>query len=86
MTDETEADIVPELRVGMFAWFADDTAEGFREVKAVLPWKAEPGTFNYDLARDWVTVTYTDGHSEDRVRYGTHEIWKSGPRPMVGAA
>lgn len=83
---ETEADIVRELRPGMYAWFADDTGEGYREVKAVLPRKAEPRTWNYDLASDWVTVTYTDGHSEDRVRYGTHEIWLSGPRPMVGTA
>lgn len=86
MPTETEANIVRELRPGMYVWFADDTGEGFREAKLVFPWQAEPYTWNYGLATDWVTVTYTDGHVEDRVRYGTHEIWKSGPRPMVGAA
>lgn len=80
MSVETEADIVRELRPGMFAWFAKDGVEGFRKVAKTVPWKPEYGT------RDWVTVTYADGFVEDRVRFGTHEIWKSGPRPMVGGA
>ncbi len=80
---ETTADIVPEIKPSMWVWFADDSGEGFREAAVVTPWSPEPHTFNYDLAREWVTITYTDGHAEDRPRYSTHEIWKSGPRPEV---
>jgi hypothetical protein len=83
---ETEADIVPELRPGMWVWFADPTGAGFREVAHLKQWTAQPNTFNYNLAREWVEVHYTDGFVEDRPQYGTHEIWKSGPRPAFGAA
>jgi hypothetical protein len=85
-TDETEADIVREIKPGMFVWFADDSGEGFREATKVTPWTAGPYGYERDLAEEWVTVTYTDGHIASRPRYGTHEIWKSGPRPVVGAA
>ncbi len=78
---ETYADIVPEIKPGMWVWFATD--DGFREAANIEPWIPEPYTFNHDLAREWVQITYTDGHVEDRPRYGTHEIWKSGPRPEV---
>lgn len=86
LTGETEADIVRELRPGHFVWFAKDGVEGFREVSTLEPWTADriKDAYNWDLARDWVMVTYTDGFEEDRPRYGTHEIWKSGARPMVG--
>lgn len=84
MTAETYADIVPEIKPGMWVWFSDTNEEGFREARTVEPWTPEPHTFNYDLAREWVTITYTDGHVEDRPRHGTHEIWKSGPRPEAG--
>ncbi len=82
---ETEADIVRELRKGMYVWFADDSGEGFREVADVQPWTAAHNTWNRDTADAWVTVTYTDGYIHDVPR-GSHEIWKSGPRPMVGTA
>lgn len=85
LSDETEADVVNELRTGMFVWFADADVTGFREVAHIDTWTAEPNTWNHDLAIHWTTVTYTDGHVEERVRYGTFEIWESGPRPMVGA-
>lgn len=80
---ETRADIVPELKPGMHVWFAADGVEGFREVATLHNWQPKPYTYNWDLARDWVTVTYTDGHTEDRPRFGSHEIWQSGPRPAV---
>lgn len=83
MTTETTADIVREVRAGMHVWFSSAAEEGFREATDVQAWTASPGTFNYDLAREWVTITYTDGHVEDRPRYGTHEIWASGPPRVV---
>jgi hypothetical protein len=84
---ETEADIVDEIKPGLFVWFAPSANQfGFREAWHVEPWTADPvkHAFNYDLAREWVTVTYTDGHVHDHVRYGTHEVWLSGDRPMIG--
>ncbi len=84
MSYETEADIVPEIKPGMWVWFADEHGEGFREAATVEPWYAGPDTFEYGLAPEWVTIVYADGHVQDRPRYGTHEIWKSGPCPQVG--
>lgn len=81
---ETHATIVPELKVGQHVWFSDDNGEGFREVKHIACWTAEPHTFERSLAEDWTTVTYTDGFVEDGIRIGTHEIWSSGPRPRYG--
>jgi hypothetical protein len=77
---------VDEIQPGHFVWFADGDGTGYREAVAVQPWTAEPGTFNYDLAREWVTVTYADGYVRDHVRYGTHDVWESGDRPLVGEA
>lgn len=84
MSEETYADIVPEIKPGMWVWFSGEAGEGFREAAIVKPWTPEPYTFNWDLAREWVHIIYTDGHVEDRPRYGTHEIWLSGPCPLVG--
>ncbi len=85
MSEETYADIVPEIEPGMWVWFSDETEEGFRQAAIVKPWHPEPHTFERDLAPEWVHIIYTDGHVEDRPRYSTHEIWLSGPRPQVGA-
>lgn len=82
---ETEADIVHELRTGMLVWFCDTLDEGFREIAHIDTWTATPHTYQRDLAEHWTTVTYTDGYSHSRPRYGSHEIWKSGPQPMIGA-
>jgi hypothetical protein len=83
---ETEADIVWELKPGHWAWFAGPSGEGFREVTTVESWIADWGTFEYDLAHEWVTVTHADGHVEHRPRYGTHEVWLSGDRPVFQKA
>jgi hypothetical protein len=83
----TEADIVSEIKPGHFVWFAPTVDEyGFREAVTVEPWIANPNTFNYDLARDWVTVVYADGHVHDHIRYGGHEVWLFGDRPMFEEA
>ncbi len=80
---ETEVDIVGELKPGMWVWFADDNGEGFRKAWTIFAWHPAPCSAQYDLAREWVTITFVDGHFQDRPRYGTHEIWKSGPCPQV---
>lgn len=85
MTEETYADIVNEITPGMWVWFSsDETGDGFRQAAIVKPWFPQPHTFERDLAAEWVHIIYTDGHVEDRPRYGTHEIWQSGPCPLVG--
>lgn len=78
---ETMADIVREITPGMWVWFSSADGEGFRLAKHVQAWFPEYNTFEYDLAREWVTVTYADGHVEHRPRYCTHEVWLSGDRP-----
>lgn len=77
---------VPEIKPGHFVWFADETGTGYREAVTVEPWTADPvkHRYNYDLAREWVSVTYTDGHVHQHVRYRGHDVWESGDRPMVG--
>lgn len=75
---------VDEIKPGHFVWFADTDGTGYREAVAVKPWAAPQGTLNHDLARDWVTVTYADGYVCDHIRYGGHDVWESGDRPMVG--
>ena len=77
---------VDEIKPGHFVWFADKSGEGYREAVAVEPWTAAKGSFNADFAVDWVTVTYTDGHLHDHIRYGGHDVWESGDRPMIGEA
>jgi prepilin-type processing-associated H-X9-DG protein len=75
---------VDEIKPGHFVWFADMTGLGYREAVCVDPFTAHPDSFNAALARDWVTVTYADGHVHEHVRYGGHDVWESGDRLLVG--
>lgn len=77
---------VDEIEPGHFVWFADSDGVGYREAVTVEPWTADRKTqfYNWDLAHDWVRVTYADGHIHDHIRYGGHDVWESGDRPLVG--